>query len=337
MNKARFYEQTDDGLLCLLCPNCCRLQPGEIGHCLSRGADNAGNMQLYSYARIVAANVDPIEKKPLYHVFPGRPIYSIGTYGCNLHCRFCQNSDISQHQHVGSELTPQQLVAEAKSIKDNIGVAFTYNEPGIWFEYICDSAPLLRQAGLLTVMVTNGYLNPEPWSELCRHVDAMNIDLKSFNPDFYKNICGGQLEIVKNNIIAAIKAGVHVEITHLVVTALNDDIGEFSKLVDWLAELSDRVPLHISRYFPRYLELAPPTDPALIDSFVEVAAKKLKFVYPGNVSASQDTFCPACRSLLIKRRAYNVMVNYQSNICQCGEKLPFIDEYNLSPETERNA
>ncbi|OGK10983.1 MAG: AmmeMemoRadiSam system radical SAM enzyme [Candidatus Riflebacteria bacterium GWC2_50_8] len=336
MNKARFYERTDEGLLCLLCPNHCRLQPGQSGRCLSRGAAEDGSMQLYSYARIVAANVDPIEKKPLYHVFPGRPIYSIGTYGCNLHCRFCQNADISQQRHVGSELTPQQLVIEARSIKDNIGVAFTYNEPGIWFEYICDCAPLLRQAGLMTVMVTNGYLNPEPWVELCQHVDAMNIDLKSFNADFYAKICGGRLETVKNNIAAAVKAGVHVEVTNLVVTGLNDHLSEFSEMVDWLADLSDRLPLHISRYFPRYLESAPPTDPAVIDRFVVTASKKLKFVYPGNVASSQDTLCPACKSVLVKRNNYEVLLNYHGTTCQCGEKLPFIDENTWSAK-ERNA
>jgi pyruvate formate lyase activating enzyme len=292
-------------------------------------------MLLDSYERIVAANVDPIEKKPLYHFFPGRPIYSIGSYGCNLHCRFCQNADISQKKHVGSELTPQQLALEAKSIKDNIGVAFTYNEPGIWFEYICDCAPLLRQAGLQTVLVSNGYLESEPWAELCQHADAMNIDLKSFNPDFYKNICGGRLETVKNNIVAAIRAGVHVEVTHLVVTGLNDVIGEFSQLVDWLADLSDRLPLHISRYFPRYHESAPPTDPAVISRFVETAAEKLKFVYPGNVAADQNTLCPACKSVLIRRHAYEVLCNYRGPTCQCGEKRPFIDETNPAAK-ERN-
>ncbi len=336
MNKARFYEQTAEGLLCLLCPNHCRLQPGQTGRCLSRGAAADGSMQSHSYARVVAANVDPIEKKPLYHFFPGRPIYSIGSYGCNLHCRFCQNADISQQKHSGSELTPQQLAIEAGSIKSNIGVAFTYNEPGIWFEYICDCAPLLRQAGLQTVLVTNGYLNAEPWAELCRHADAMNIDLKSFNADFYEKICGGRLETVKNNITTAVRAGVHVEVTHLVVTCLNDDINEFTKLVDWLADLSDRVPLHISRYFPRYLESAPPTDPNVISSFVETATKKLKFVYPGNVAASQDTLCPSCKSVLIRRHAYEVLRNYRGNACQCGEKLPFIDENNPAAK-ERNA
>ncbi len=335
MNKARYYEQTSDGLLCLLCPNHCRLQPGQSGRCLSRHASDDGRMLLDSYERIVAANVDPIEKKPLYHFFPGRPIYSIGSYGCNLHCRFCQNADISQKKHVGSELTPQQLALEAKSIKDNIGVAFTYNEPGIWFEYICDCAPLLRQAGLQTVLVSNGYLESEPWAELCQHADAMNIDLKSFNPDFYKNICGGRLETVKNNIVAAIRAGVHVEVTHLVVTGLNDVIGEFSQLVDWLADLSDRLPLHISRYFPRYHESAPPTDPAVISRFVETAAEKLKFVYPGNVAADQNTLCPACKSVLIRRHAYEVLCNYRGPTCQCGEKRPFIDETNPAAK-ERN-
>jgi len=320
----------------LLCPNRCRLQPGQTGRCLSRGAAEDGSMHLNSYARIVAANVDPIEKKPLYHLCPGRPIYSIGSYGCNLHCRFCQNADISQNRHMGSELTPQQLVVEASSIKDNIGVAFTYNEPGIWFEYICDCAPLLKNAGLLTVMITNGYLEPEPWAELCQHVDAMNIDLKSFSADFYKNICGGRLDTVKNNIVTAVKAGVHVEVTHLIVTALNDDINEFSQMVDWLADLSDRIPLHISRYFPHHLESAPPTNPALIASFVETAAKKLKFVYPGNVVASQDTLCPSCQSVLIKRRGHEVILNYRGRTCHCGEKLPFVDVNNCLAQ-ERNA
>lgn len=336
MNEARFYQRNEDGVLCLLCPNRCRLQPGQTGQCLSRGAAEDGSMQLNSYARIVAANVDPIEKKPLYHLCPGRPIYSIGSFGCNLHCRFCQNADISQNRHTGSELTPSQLVLEARSIKDNIGVAFTYNEPGIWFEYISDCAPLLKNAGLLTVMVTNGYLEPEPWAELCQHVDAMNIDLKSFSADFYKNICGGRLDTVKNNIAAAVKAGVHVEVTHLIVTALNDDINEFSQLVDWLADLSDRIPLHISRYFPRHLESAPPTDPALITSFVEITAKKLKFVYPGNIATSQDTLCPACQSILVKRHSYEVVLNYQGKACQCGEKLPFTD-VNTCLAQERTA
>lgn len=293
-------------------------------------------MVLDSYARIVAANVDPIEKKPLYHFFPGRPIYSIGSFGCNLHCRFCQNADISQHRHVGSELLPAQLVNEAKSIKDNIGVAFTYNEPSIWFEYICDCAPLLRAAGLQTVLITNGYLESEPWAELCQQADAMNIDLKAFNDDFYRKICGGQLEPVKQNIIAAVRAGVHVEVTNLLITGLNDDLKEFSRMVDWLADVSDRMPLHISRYFPRFHETAPATDPSTIEAFVAAASKKLKFVYAGNVAVAQDTRCPACGDMLIRRRAYETLLNYTGKTCRCGEKLPIIDENN-PPAQKRNA
>jgi len=281
---------------------------------------------------VVSASVDPIEKKPLYHLCPGRPIFSIGTYGCNLHCRFCQNADISQKKQPTAELLPQQLVAEASAVDGNIGVAFTYNEPGIWYEYILDCAPLLQQAGLMAVMVTNGYLNPGPWLDLCRVVDAMNIDLKAFNADFYQKICGGRLDTVKDNIRVAIESGVHVELTNLVVTGLNDDPAEFTALVDWVADLSDNLPLHISRYFPRYHETAPPTAPSTIERFVEIARKKLKYVYQGNLPGDQDTRCPACGATWVARNNYQVVVTCKSETCACGHKLPFMQKSRLLPK-----
>ncbi|NCB39678.1 MAG: AmmeMemoRadiSam system radical SAM enzyme, partial [Erysipelotrichia bacterium] len=307
MRDAEFFKKQAGGVLCLLCPNHCLIDEGGVGRCLGRGVQE-GSMRLRNYARVVAASVDPVEKKPLYHLFPGQPVYSIGSYGCNLRCQFCQNADISQHQQPSEEIMPAQLVSEAVSTKDNIGVAFTYNEPGIWYEYILDCAPLLKAAGLMTIMVTNGYLCEDPWKNLCRVVDAMNIDLKAFNNDFYKNICGGHLETVKTNIKTAVNAGVHVELTNLVVTGLNDDEEEFKKMVKWVADLSDTIPFHISRYFPRYLETAVQTPSATINRFVELAREHLKYVYPGNLPANQDTRCPDCGALWVKRDHYNTVV-----------------------------
>ncbi len=333
IHEACYYKKENDKVVCQLCPNHCLIAEGGVGSCLSRGVAD-GRLIALTYGRVVSASVDPVEKKPLYHLCPGRPIFSIGSYGCNLHCRFCQNADISQKKQPTAELSPRQLVAEAAAVDDNIGVAFTYNEPGIWYEYILDCAPLLRQANLLTVMVTNGYLNHEPWLDLCRVVDAMNIDLKAFNTDFYQKICGGRLDTVKNNIRTAVESGVHVELTNLVVTGLNDDPAEFVELVDWVAALSDTLPLHISRYFPRYHETAPPTSPATIERFVEIARKRLKYVYPGNLPGDQNTRCPQCGTTWVSRNNYQVVVTCSSETCSCGHKLPFVQKSRLQPTTK---
>ncbi len=220
---------------------------------------------------------------------------------------------------------PHQLVNQALAVEGNIGVAFTYNEPGISYEYLIDTAPLLEQAGLATVMVTNGYLSPEPWKDLCGVVDAMNIDVKSFNVEFYERICGGQLEVIKANVLTAFQAGVHLELTHLVVPGLNDRIEEFTRLVDWVAGISPQIPLHISRYFPRYLETAPATSPAVI-AVPDIARKRLEYVYAGNIRLHQDTRCPECGMLWISRHDYLTKTSYNSAICSCGRRLPFILE-----------
>lgn len=322
MIEAAYYQQRDDLLSCQLCPNLCLIGVGQRGACHSRIAKD-GRLWAENYAITVAENLDPIEKKPLYHLCPGKMVYSVGSYGCNLHCRFCQNADISQQIQPGIKVLPEQLVKKAGSFKDNIGVAFTYNEPGIWYEYIRDCAPLLRHANLLTIMVTNGYLSTQPWNDLCQVVDAMNIDIKSFNPDFYKNICGGKLEQVKENITAALNANVHVELTHLVVTGLNDDKEEFSKLVSWVAALGKDIPLHISRYFPKYHEKAQATAPATITDFVAIAREKLNFVYPGNLAADQSTHCPDCKKIWVSRSQHETQVIQQKSLCECGRLLPF--------------
>ncbi|HNX75958.1 MAG TPA: AmmeMemoRadiSam system radical SAM enzyme [Candidatus Rifleibacterium sp.] len=330
MHEAAYYKRHGDNIECLLCPNHCLIAEGDCGDCLSRGVVNH-QLQAHTYARLVSASVDPIEKKPLYHVSPGNPVYSVGSYGCNLHCRFCQNADISQQRQPTAEVLPEQLVAEARSIAGNIGVAFTYNEPGIWYEYILDCAPLLRKLGLMTIMVTNGYLNPQPWLDLCRVTDAMNIDLKAFNRDFYEKICGGRLDTVQQNIRTAVEAGVHVELTHLVVTGLNDRPEEFAALVEWVAGISDLLPLHISRYFPRYHENAPPTTPATINTFVEMARARLKYVYPGNLPGQQDTSCPDCKTVWVRRNNYETTVLCRNAVCDCGLPLPFLSNPRVLP------
>ncbi len=326
MRAAEYYTKQEDGSVkCLLCPNFCVLNEGQNGKCLGRGV-RGGEMRLLNYGRIVAENLDPIEKKPLYHFYPTGVIYSVGSYGCNLKCRFCQNSDISQFEQPSVMASPQRIVQKAFNLVGNIGVAFTYNEPGIWFEFICDCALLLREAGLKTVLVTNGHLCHEPFKRLCEISDAMNIDLKAFSQKFYQDECQGDLETVKRNIATAVAAGIHVELTNLVIPGLNDDEDEFIAMVDWIAGLSDELVLHISRYFPRYLETAPATPPETIKRFVEIAGKKLKYVYAGNLGIAQNTLCPNCHEVLIERTGYNTCICFEGQKCSCGQDLPIILE-----------
>ena len=323
MRNAEFCKNDKDSSTCFLCPNLCNLSEGQIGKCLSRKREN-GKIKLLSYSEIVADGFDPIEKKPLYHVSPGSKIYSIGSFGCNLHCRFCQNYNISQSIQPSKKLMPEQLSKVALSFKNNIGVAFTYNEPGIWYEYIIDSAPILHKNGLLTVMVTNGYLSAEPWKNLCEIVDAVNIDLKAFTPSFYDKICAGKLETVKTNIQIAIELGVHVELTNLVVTGLNDNEKVFEEMVKWVSSLSKDIPFHISRYFPRYKEKALATDIYTLNRYFEMASKYLNYVYLGNVSGESNTICPDCGEIWIQRNAYSTSVLHNETCPKCGKGIPFL-------------
>ncbi|HOY66863.1 MAG TPA: AmmeMemoRadiSam system radical SAM enzyme [Candidatus Ozemobacteraceae bacterium] len=308
---------------CLLCPNRCRIADGRRGRCLARGREQ-GRGVLHNYAQVTSAHVDPVEKKPLYHFHPGRPIFSIGSYGCNLACRFCQNYEISQQICPTEPVQPDRLAEWAAEVPGNIGVAFTYNEPGIWYEYIVDAAPFLKKRDLSVVMVTNGYLEPEPWRNLCGVVDAMNIDLKGFTPEFYRDITRGALEPVLANITTAVRAGVHVELTNLVVPGLNDDPAVFGRMIDWIAALSPELPLHLSRYFPRFHEHAPPTPPETLEAFARTANERLRYVYVGNLATEhgQDTLCPACRAPVIRRSGYHVEVVRRSATCSCGNRLP---------------
>ncbi len=269
--------------------------------------------------------MDPVEKKPLFHVKPGREILSVGSAGCNFHCSFCQNWQISQKRPQLSELTPEELVTEAVNQKA-CGVAYTYNEPIVNFEYVMDCARLTRQKGLINVMVTNGFINPEPLQELLPWIDAWNIDIKSIRPEFYRKVCGGELEPVLETISTVAKVK-YVELTHLVVTDGNDREEEFAELIDWIASVSSEIPLHITRYFPQYRRSTPATELEVLYRVREIARQKLAWVYVGNVGAEEDsTYCPDCGTLLIPRQGYRVgQPRVTADGCpQCGRKVPGI-------------
>ncbi|WP_066683882.1 AmmeMemoRadiSam system radical SAM enzyme [Christensenella intestinihominis] len=269
---------------CGICPHSCVLEEGQTGLC---GARKNVNHRITdeNYGQLTAIALDPIEKKPLMRFFPGSRILSVGSFGCNLRCPFCQNSAISMHgnETVRQSMQPDELVQLAESLKGqgNIGIAYTYNEPLVGYEFVQDCASAARKSGLKNVLVTNGYCNEEPWKELLPVIDAMNIDLKAFNQGFYR-MAGGELDVVKRSIELA--AGrCHVEVTTLIIPDENDSDTEMGHMAAWLASIGKRIPLHITRFFPRYKmrdrQATPTRD---IFRLAEVARRHLEFVYEGN-------------------------------------------------------
>ena len=257
-----------------------------MGFCRAR-ANVGGTIRAINYGRLTALALDPIEKKPLYHFYPNSNILSVGSFGCNLRCPFCQNYAISMadEQSETQDVTPAELAALAHDLSrrphGNIGVAFTYNEPLLSYEFIMDAAPLLHEAGLFVVLVTNGTIAPAPLEALLPHVDAMNIDLKGWQEAFYRRL-GGDLKTVKKTIAHAVSCGVHVEVTTLIIPGQNDSAADMDAEARWLASLSPDIPLHISRYFPCHNETAPPTPVASIDRLTAIARRHLKYVHRGN-------------------------------------------------------
>ena len=274
-------------LTCPICPHHCTLEPGEVGRCRARGNDGEGIVDI-NYGRLTSLALDPIEKKPLYRFHPGSFILSVGSFGCNLNCPFCQNYSISMADHTfkTQDMTPKELTELAlemsTKLRGNIGVAFTYNEPLISYEFVRDTSMLLHEVGLESVLVTNGTICEKPLMELLPWIDAMNIDLKAFNPEFYKWI-GGDFETVKRTIELSSQV-CHVEVTTLIIPGANDSFVEMEREAEWLASLSPDIPLHISRFFPRYrVNDRPPTPVDTIYELVATAQRHLNFVYPGNV------------------------------------------------------
>ncbi|MFH1578326.1 MAG: AmmeMemoRadiSam system radical SAM enzyme [Candidatus Omnitrophota bacterium] len=283
VKEALFYEPlSDHKVKCNLCPHACKILPGKCGFCRVR-ENQKGKLYSLIYSQITSLALDPIEKKPLYHFHPGEYILSVGTKGCNLSCPFCQNWSISQKSDVPlKEISPGEIIRKAKQYK-SFGIAYTYNEPFVWYEFVLDTAILARKEGLKNVLVTNGYINPRPLDKIIPFIDAMNIDLKSMENEFYRKFCQGNLE----NVLATIKrasGACHVELTNLVIPGLNDKDENFIMLVDWVLNfLGPKIPMHFSRYFPCYRMDLPPTPPATLKRAEAIARKKLKYVYLGNL------------------------------------------------------
>ena len=283
--EALFYDKTGGGTtVCALCPRHCALAPGATGACLARRNDG-GVLYSLNYGAISSLALDPIEKKPLSRFHPGAMILSAGSFGCNLICPFCQNHGISRGAPATRYMPPEELVSEALSARSagNVGIAYTYNEPLVSYEYVIDTAELARSRGLYNVLVTNGYIEQAPLLRLLPYVDAMNIDLKG-DESFYKDLCGGDMQTVLNTIKAAFAAGCHIEVTTLLVSGRNDNAGAVTEAALRVASVSDAIPLHLSRFFPRYKMIdLPPTDAGFVREAASIARKYLKYVYAGNV------------------------------------------------------
>ncbi|MBL4931173.1 AmmeMemoRadiSam system radical SAM enzyme [Clostridium paridis] len=281
--EAMFYEKLDDKIHCYLCPHNCVIENGHIGKCNVRKHED-GVLYTLNYGEITSASLDSIEKKPLNYFKPNTQIFSVGSFGCNFTCEFCQNYSISQSVANSDYVPPENLIEAVVTTKNNIGLAFTYNEPSIWYEYMYDTSKLLKEtdASKSVVIVTNGYISEEPIREILPYVDAMNIDLKSFSNKYYKDLCGGSLKPVLKTIEIAVKE-CHVEITTLLVSGENDNLEEVEEIAKFLSSINPDIPLHLSRYFPRYKLENSPTDINFMKKAEELAKKYLNKVNLGNI------------------------------------------------------
>ena len=323
--ECMFYDPPADGRIhCRLCPHECRIADGKTGICRVR-QHRDGVLYALTYSQVSSINLDPIEKKPLYHFHPGSWILSLGTLGCNLACDFCQNWEISQGDVPMRTLTPQQAVEMARREQRNIGIAYTYNEPLIWYEYVRDTAFLAREHDLKNVLVTNGYLNEQPLRELLPAIDAMNVDVKSFAEDFYRTLCKGRAEPVRRTVEIAHAAGCLVELTNLVIPGHNDSEEDLRALVDWVAQLDPTMPLHFSRYHPAYKLEAPATPLETLHTAYRIAKEKLQYVYLGNVAGAggEDTQCPECAATVVSRSGFSARVTgiRHGKCAHCGAQL----------------
>lgn len=315
-----------DRVECLACSHYCKIKPGHHGICGVR-INEGGELKLLVYGRPVAQHVDPMEKKPLYHFHPGMPIFSIGTVGCNFRCEFCQNADISQFhrehdekeiEHSGFDLPPEEIIRYCRE-HDIRSVAYTYNEPAIFFEYAYDTARLAKEAGILNVYVSNGFETREALEKILPYLDAINIDLKSFRDDFYRRICGGDIDPVKENIRLLWEKGVWVEVTTLLIPGRNDTEEELTAIAEFLVDISPDLPWHVSRFHPCYrmLDVLPTPVESLERAYAIGEKAGLRYIYLGNIlhKKGENTYCPHCKSVVIQRSGYLVQNRLAGDRC----------------------
>ena len=334
-HEAALWRAAADGAVdCFLCAHRCPIAPGKRGICRVR-ENQAGRLVSLVYGLAIAHHVDPIEKKPFFHFLPGSRAYSIATVGCNFQCGFCQNWQISQWPRKeggampGEPLPPHQVVKNAKAA-GCASVSYTYTEPTVFFEYARDCGRLARAEGLRNTFVTNGYATAEAVEAMAGWLDAANVDLKAWSDDFYRRICKGRLEPVKETIRGMHGAGIHVEVTTLLVPGENDARADIEGIAAFLAGVSRDLVWHVSRFHPDYdmLDVAA-TPMETMEAALETGREAgLRFVYAGNVSGWQDTVCPACGATVIRRTGFAVATtNLRGASCgACGERLPIVVE-----------
>jgi pyruvate formate lyase activating enzyme len=313
MIEARLAESlAAEKVRCHLCSHRCVIAPGKAGVCTVR-LNQAGTLYTQAYGHTIATQIDPIEKKPLYHFIPGSRSYSIATPGCNFKCGWCQNWEIAHapkqgYRYWGEPATPKEIVAAAQRTRSR-SIAYTYTEPTIFFEYAFDTAQLAKAAGLANVFVTNGYMTPEMLDLMAPYLDGANVDLKSFSRRSYARKVGARLQAVLDNLVKLKALGIWVEVTTLIIPNFNDDPGELKAAAQFIArELGMQTPWHLSRFFPAYKALASPPTPfdTLMAAYEIGRSAGLEYVYLGNIGGGSHTDCPACEARLIERFGYSV-------------------------------
>jgi len=331
VHEALLYEKTEQNYLrCGLCAHCCRISPHARGICGVR-ENRGGTLFSLVYGKTIAENVDPVEKKPLFHFMPGSRTFSIATEGCNFRCCFCQNSEISQMPRekaeiVGMDRTPAQIAAMAINSQSQ-SISYTYTEPTVFFEFALDTARIAAASGLKNIFVTNGFMTSAMLKLLSPYLDAANVDLKSFREDFYDKSCGGHLQPVLDSLRTMKELGIWVEVTTLLIPGLNDGDQELQDIAAFVASLGRETPWHVSRFHPQYrLTDTPATSAAAIRDAVETGkAAGLKYVYSGNLPGDrgENTFCPGCGQLLIARYGFSIERNdlHGSACPSCGTLL----------------
>lgn len=331
MHEAMFYEKLEDkDVRCNLCPHRCKIANFKRGICQVRENRN-GVLYSLVYGKAVSLTIDPIEKKPLYHFYPGSDALSLATVGCNLRCLHCQNYQISQlprekAEIIGKEIPPEEIVSQAKLKKCQV-IAYTYTEPTVFFEYAYDTAKLARGENIKNVFVTNAYINEEALREINPYLEAANVDLKSFSEDFYKKVCGAHLEPVLKSLRLMKELGIWVEVTTLVIPGLNDSEAELRRIAEFIVSLGKETPWHISRFYPTYkLTEPPPTPTGTLHRARQIGLEAgLRYVYTGNVPGDEgeSTYCYNCGRVIIKRYGYQTgKVHLENGRCQyCETKI----------------
>ncbi len=336
MKEAMLYEQEDDKITvrCRLCPHQCRIKDGDVGTCMVR-RNRRGTLYSIVYGKLIAEHLDPIEKKPIFHYYPGSFSYSIATVGCNFKCSFCQNHDISQYLRNGGQIlpgrlaTPEEIVSAASSAGCR-SVSYTYTEPTIFFELAYDVSRKAKEKGMGNVFVSNGYTSPEAIQTIAPFLDAINIDLKNFSDETYKRVNGGRLQPVLDAIEKYRSEGVWVEVTTLIVPGMNDTEEELKEIARFLAGIDPDIPWHVSRFYPNYrMNNRGATSLEKMKRALEIGKEQgLHFVYSGNVPGweSENTFCPGCGNLLIERFGFQSANNFiRANACpSCKRVVPGI-------------